>query len=133
MELDQVIVPARDDGDGYTLADMDALELTSRRKAQGAVYRKHILTMGRLIHPQTGEHIQIDQPFVDSLQRNFNAQVCDSVAVPLADSQNRHSEDPLRNLGEVIGLEQSGKNVYALMDIRRPDAAAQMGKTLLGA
>lgn len=131
--LDQVIVPALDDSEGYTLADMSALELTSRRKAQGAVYRKHILTMGRLIHPQTGENIQIDQSFVDSLKRNFDNQVCDSVAVPLADSQNRHSEDPLRNLGEVIGVEQQGKNVYALMDIRRPDAAAQMGKTLLGA
>ena len=133
MPLDQVIIPAQGASDDYELVDPATLELTSRRNVQGALYRKHILTMGTLIHPQTGERISIDQPFVDSLRRNFSNQVCDSVAVPLADAQNRHSEDPLRNLGEVVGLEQKGKNVYALMDIREPVAASKMGKTLLGA
>lgn len=133
MYLDQVIVPAPAGSEGYEAAEESAVALSSRRDVQGTVYRKHILTQGRLIHPQTGEHIQIDQPFFDSLRRNFENQVCDSVAVPLADAQNRHSEDPTRNLGEVVGLEQRGRNLYALMDIRDTGAAPKMGKTLLGA
>jgi len=122
----QVIIPASSGADGY-------VELAHSRNVQGRVFRKHILDLGTLIHPKTGEKLQLDEAFYDKLKANFDSGVCPVVQIPLADAQNRHSEDPARNLGEVVGLERDGSKVYAVMDIRDPDAAGKMGKTLLGA
>ena len=123
--MDQVIIPSPS-GDDY-------VELARTRTARGRVFRKHILSLGELIHPKTGEKLQLDEAWYDQLKANFDAGVCDIVQVPLADAQNQHSEDPLRNLGEVIGVERDGNKVYSVVDIRDSDAAAKVGKTLLGA
>jgi hypothetical protein len=56
--------------------------------------------------------------------------VADIVQVPLADAQNKHSEDPSRNLGEVVDIERDGKKVYAVIDARQD--ADKFGKTYLG-
>jgi hypothetical protein len=120
--FDQVIAPSHE-------ADWVRL---SRTKS-GTLFRKHILNKGPLIHPKTGAQIVVDDAFVARLRRNFDAKVCDIVQVPLANDQNQHSEDPLRNLGEVVGIEEEGDKVYALLDIRRSDAVSAMGKTILGA
>jgi hypothetical protein len=117
-----VIVPSN--GDGF-------VELA--RTKQGRLFRKHILNKGNLIHPTTGKPIKIDDTFVDTLKTNFTKGVCDIVQVPLADKNNAHSEDPERNLGEVIGIEDKDDKVYALIDVRKAKAADEMGKTLLGA
>lgn len=109
----------------------DYTELSRSRK--GRVFRKHILTKGDLIHPVTRQKIRIDDEFVSRLIDNFDNKVCDIVQVPLADSANRHSEDPTRNIGEVIGLEESEGKVYALIDARDDEHAPKLGKTLLGA
>ncbi len=120
MADDLVIVPS--DGDGF-------VELA--RTKQGRLFRKHILSKGDLLHPKTGETISVDDTFFDQLAKNFDAGVCPIVQVPLADSQNRHSEDPDRNLGEVIGVEAKDDKFYAIIDAR--DKADKFGKTLLGA
>lgn len=123
----QVIIPSPS-GDDY-------VELTGPRPktAQGRVFKKHLLTLGTLIHPKTGEKLVLDEPWYDRLKDNFNNGVCDIVQVPLADSQNQHSEDPSRNLGEVIDVVREGRKVYSLVDIRDPGEAGKMGKTYLGA
>jgi hypothetical protein len=128
MELGPVIIPSPAD---------DFVGLTRHRKATGAVFRKHILNLGDLIHPQTGKVLTLDEPWFDRLKSNFDAQVCPIVQLPLADSKNEHDERPDRNLGEVIDIERSGKKVYAIIDVRGnlPDgrpAAPEVGKTLLG-
>lgn len=103
------------------------------RSKQGRVFKKHILTKGELIHPVTRQHIKIDDSFVGKLIENFQNKVCDIVQVPLANDKNEHSEDPTRNIGEVIGLEQVDDKVYALIDARKEGTADALGKTLLGA
>lgn len=120
MAEDIVIVPS--DGDGF-------VELA--RTKQGRLFRKHILSKGDLLHPKTGATIHVDDTFFDTLTTNFNAGVCPIVQVPLADSQNRHSEDPDRNIGEVIGVEAADDKFFAIIDAR--DKADKVGKTLLGA
>jgi len=122
MSDDLVIVPSA--GDGYT-------ELARTRS--GRLFRKHILNKGPLLHPKTGEHINIDDKFVDTLKRNFSDNVCDIVQVPLAGDKNEHTEAPDRNIGEVIGIEEKGDKVYVLLDARDDKHADRLGKTLLGA
>jgi hypothetical protein len=103
------------------------------RTAQGKLFKKHILTEGVLIHPQTKERIPIDGKFLDTMVTNFNNGICDIVQIPLANKLNEHDESPDRNIGEVIGLEHDGDKLYAITDIRREDAQGEVGKTLLGA
>lgn len=121
MADELVIVPSS--GDGY-------VELA--RTKQGRLFRKHLLNKGKLTHPEVGE-INIDDKFVKSLKANFDAGVCPIVQVPLADANNKHSEAPDRNIGEVIGIEEKDDKIYAVLDVRDPVHAERIGKTYLGA
>lgn len=122
MGSDFAIIPAPAQSEGY-------VELARTR--QGRLLRKHILNLGPLIHPETGQTLNLDENWYGQVKRNFDAGVCDTVQVPLADSQNKHDERPDRNTGEVVGLERDGKKVYAIIDARKQ--AEDFGKTLLGA
>lgn len=122
MSEELVIVPSS--GDGF-------VELARTRS--GRLFRKHILNKGDLRHPVTGKTIKIDDTFVKTLKKNFDSGVCDIVQVPLANEKNEHSEAPDRNIGEVVGIEESGDKVFAVLDVRKAEYAEELGKTLLGA
>lgn len=122
MSDELVIVPS--DGDGY-------MELA--RTKTGRLFRKHLLNLGDLRHPVSGKTIKIDDNFVTTLKKNFNDGVCDIVQVPLAGAKNEHTEDPERNIGEVVDIEVKDKKVYAVLDIRDDRHAEKLGKTYLGA
>lgn len=121
MSDELVIVPS--DGDGY-------VELA--RTKQGRLFRKHLLSKGKLTHPAVGE-INIDDTFFKTLKKNFDSGVCPIVQVPLADADNKHTEAPDRNIGEVIGIEEKDDKLYAVLDIRDATHADKIGKTYLGA
>ena len=70
----QVIIPSPT-GDDY-------VELARQRTTKGRLFRKHILTLGALTHPKTGEHLQLGEDFYAHLKDNFNAGVCPIVQVP---------------------------------------------------
>lgn len=101
------------------------------RRVQGKLFEKHILTKGPLRHPVTGKIVNVDDEFVAKLKQNFADNVCDIVQVPLAGAQNQHTEDPDRNLGEVVDIVERDGKVYARIDARKN--ASDFGKTLLGA
>lgn len=104
------------------------------RTSQGRVFEKHILSFGDLIYPGVkGGRVHIDQQWAETLKRNFDNKVCDIVQVPVAGSNNEHTEDPFRNIGEVVGLAIRNGRIYAQIDARDEMAAARLGKTLLGA
>jgi hypothetical protein len=127
MDESQVIIPSPRGAEGY-------VELARTRNVHGTLFRKHILNLGELIHPTTGERLQLDEPWFDTVKRNFENSVCDIVQVPLANDKNMHVEGPLSNAGEVVGLEREGNKVYSLVDIRRPDVVEGLrNKTILGA
>lgn len=122
MSDELVIVPS--DGDGY-------MELA--RTKTGRLFRKHLLNKGPLRHPVNGQIIEVNDDFVNKLRQNFTDGVCDIVQVPLANSKNEHSEDPERNIGEVVDIEVKGDKVYAVIDVRDDKHADKLGKTYLGA
>jgi Mu-like prophage I protein len=125
------IVPAPGGSGTFAPVDDIPVELARTRQVQGKLFEKHILNMGDLIHPKTGEKIRIDAPFVAAMQDNFTRGTCDIVQVPLANDNNQHVESPGANLGEVVGIRQRGSKVYALIDARQD--ADKFGKTYLGA
>jgi hypothetical protein len=122
MEPEFAIVPSR---------EADYLFLS--RTQQGRLFRKHILSKGELIHPDTGQRIQVNDAFIATLKRNFDDQVCDIVQAPLADKDNKHDERPDRNIGEIVDIQTSGDKVYAMLDARDEKLAEKLGRTMLGA
>ncbi len=122
MSDDLVIVPS--DGEGF---------VQLARHKTGRLFRKHLLNKGNLRHPATGNIIKIDDDFVSKLKKNFDDGVCDIVQVPLANAKNEHTEDPERNIGEVVDIEVSDSKVYAILDVRDAKHADKLGKTYLGA
>jgi hypothetical protein len=100
----------------------------------GKVYKKHILTVGKtFVHPRTGKPLTVDEAWYARMRRNFDEGLS-IVQVPVVGADNAHTEDPLRNAGECIGLERDGDKVLAILDIRDPAVAEKIdNKTLLGA
>lgn len=119
---EMVIVPS--DGEGF---------VQLARTKQGTLFRKHLLTLGTLKHPKTGEDVVLDDTFAKKLKANFDAGYCPIVQIPLANKNNEHSEEPDRNIGEVVDIEVTDGKVYGILDVRKPEYAKEMGKTLLGA
>jgi Mu-like prophage I protein len=112
----------------------DYMELSRTKGYHGHHWRKHILNLGELTHPKTGEKLQLDDDFYSSLARNFEAGVSDIVAVPLANDDNKHVEGPLANAGEVMGITREGDKVFVDLDVRDPAVHSGLKrKTILGA
>lgn len=130
--FDSFIVPSPsnpENGEGF-------IELTPRtaRKPKSRLFKKHILNKGTLLYPGVaGGQIEIDDEFVAKIKKNFEDGACDIVQVPVADAKNSHTEDPDRNLGEVVGLEENDGKIYAIIDARDPARADRLGSTILGA
>lgn len=113
----------------------EVIELTSRKSAspKGRIFRKQILFEGSFIHPANPtKRVVVDKKFAQQLVDNFNAGACDIVQMPIVDGSNAHSEDPTRNIGEVVGLSyEPGKGVFADIDVRKH--ADDIGTTIIGA
>lgn len=126
MGHNTVIIPGTQDPDGF-------VELAKTQK--GRLFRKQILHMGKsFVHPNLpGEKITVDEKLAKALSDNFDAGYCDIVQVPIVDGANKHTEDPLRNLGQVVGVEHDDKGIYAIIDARDEGHADKLGKTLIGA
>jgi len=123
MSDDLVYVPGEDDS-----------FVALSRTASGKLFRKHILSKGTLFYPGVkGGKVDIDDAFLAKLSDNFNKKVCPIVQAPVVGDDNKHSEDPFRNIGEVIGFEVENGKGYAILDARDEKAASALGKTLLGA
>lgn len=122
-------------GDNYVAipATQDAGFVELARSQAGRLFKKQILRMDdSFVHPSAPDKkIHVDRAFAESLRKNFKAGMCDIVQIPLVDDGNRHVEDPLRNLGEVVDLSYDDNGVYVVMDVRKH--AEEVGKTLLGA
>lgn len=123
MSEDLVYVPGED----------DSFVSLSRSKS-GRLFRKHILSKGTLHYPGVrGGKVEITDEFLTKLSENFNNKICPIVQTPIVGDNNAHSEDPLRNIGEVVGLEIENGKLYSVIDARDENAAGKLGKTLIGA
>lgn len=124
--LGSVILPSTKDEEGFV-----ELAKTSR----GRLFKKQVLHMNEsFTHPNVkGAKITVDEDLAKSLVANFNKGYCDIVQVPIVDEKNHHTEDPLRNVGEVVDVKYDDKGVYAIIDARDEKHADKLGKTLIGA
>lgn len=124
MKNNFVAIPSQQGDGGF-------VELARTRK--GRLFKKQILGMNsEFSYPSApGGKIRIDKSFAETLRRNFKSGVCDIVQVPIVDDGNAHSEDPTRNIGEVVDLTYDDAGVYAVIDARKH--ADDLGETLLGA
>jgi Mu-like prophage I protein len=104
------------------------------RSQRGRLFKKQLLRYGEYAHPNvSGEKLVVDETMVDSIIANFSAKVCDIVQVPVANDSNAHVEDPFRNIGEVVDLTKEKDGLYGFIDVRKAEAAEDLGKTLIGA
>jgi hypothetical protein len=131
MGDERFIIPAPAGSATFSAVDEVPAALARQRRVTGKLFEKHILNLGPLIHPKTGDVINVDDAFVATMQDNFAKGVCDIVQLPLANDSNEHVEGPAANLGEVVGIRQRDGKVYALLDARQD--ADKFGKTYLGA
>lgn len=124
--MNERYVFAPDSGESY---------VTLSRSPSGRVVKKHILSTGTLHYPGVKDgKVEITGETLDSIVANFSNKVCDIVQFPLVTDSNAHSEDPLRNAGEVVRLQHEGDKLYAYIDVRKEEAlAAIKEKTLIGA
>lgn len=126
-DIAQVLIPAPPGSDEY-------VELSRERAYTGHRWRKHLLNLGTLVHPQTGEKLALDDQWFDRLKTNFANGVCDIVQAPLADANNKHSEKPTDNAGEVMDITRDGDKVYVDIDVRDPKVHEGLkNRTILGA
>lgn len=122
------------DGFAYLPGQDDDTFVALSRTKSGTMFRKHILSKGTLNYPGVaGGKVEIDDKFLTTLTSNFKSKVCDIVQVPVAGANNEHTEDPFRNIGEVVDLKVENGKAYAYIDARDEVAASRLGKTLLGA
>lgn len=105
------------------------LELSRTRK--GRIFKKHILSTGPLF--ANGRKIDVDEVFLSEMVANFHAGYCDIVQVPIVGKDNKHSEDPRDNIGEVVDLKVEDGKLYSFIDSRKVDASEELGNTLIGA
>jgi hypothetical protein len=104
------------------------------RTRSGRMFRKKILNFGPFKHPANpSKTVDVTPEFADRLVENFNAGYCPIVQATLVDEQNRHTEDPLRNIGEIVDVRKEKDGVYAYLDARKENVSGELGKTLLGA
>jgi hypothetical protein len=105
------------------------------RTSSGRLVRKQILKTGPLNYPGIkGGQVELTNEMFDQIVNNFDSKVCDIVQFPLADNNNAHSEDPLRNAGEVVQLKHEGDSLYAYIDVRKDEAVKGIqDKTIIGA
>lgn len=102
------------------------------RTRQGKLFRKQILRFGSFTHPANpSKRVTVDEAFADALIKNFNDGVTGVVQFPVVNDQNMHVENPLNNLGEVVGVEKDAEGVNAIIDVRK--YTEDIGKTLIGA
>lgn len=126
MSMTEQYVFTPDTGDGF---------VNLSRTKSGRLVRKEILQTGTLNYPKLkGGKLEITDDILDQIVTNFDNKVCDIVQFPIVDGNNAHTEDPMRNAGEVMKLKHEGNSLYAYIDVRKPEVIEGIeNKTVLGA
>lgn len=115
-----------------TFTELSSAITKTYKPSQGKLFAKHILKWGPFVNPNNkSENIVIDQAFADKMIQNFRDGVGDIVQVPIVNDKNQHTEDPTRNVGEVVDLFTKDDGIWAVVDARKH--IEDFGKTLIGA
>ena len=90
-------------------------------------FRKQILKKGEWYHTNAaGGKLTIDDKMLDTIVQNFNEGLIENVAVPV-----RHTQDPIKNTGEVTELKKTENGLEAIIEVRDENAADKIAKGLV--
>jgi hypothetical protein len=79
------------------------------------LWRKQILPIGSLNYE--GRKLNFTRDYLGRLAESFNARAFDTVPFQLADDQNRHTNDPERTRGEILGVELAKDGLYGTFSV----------------
>lgn len=85
-----------------------AIELGNR------LWRTQLLPLGEIDYK--GRKIKFDKEYLSGLIRAFKAKAFDLVPFQLAPDDNKHTNDPERFRGEIVGLEMTGDGLDLLLE-----------------
>ena len=82
-------------------------------------FRKQILAKSTIRYDAGGQSrtINFDDAYLKELVDNFNNGAMDQVPFQLADHANRHTDDPERTRGELVGLELTPEGLDGIFSL----------------
>ncbi len=101
------------------------------KTASGTCFKKHVANLGSVLTGKNGKRVKVDHDLFNALRASIGTA---RPSIPLVNSSNAVDERPEHNLGEVLDLSldlDTGK-IFAMLDIRDPDAVPRLGSTYLG-
>jgi hypothetical protein len=103
----------------FPFSDTPAVELGE------GLWQKQILPFGKIQLPG-GKVLDVDENYLQPVMAAFEAGAFDQISLQMADGDNKHTDDPERQRGEVSGLQMKGDGLYAT--IRTTDAGTSVVK-----
>jgi len=95
--------------------------------ASGKVYSKQIIKFGDYVDPWFPDWpMTLDSEWGDMIVANYDKGVVGRVAVPAS-----HTDDPEKNRGELIALENDGEGLVGQLDIRDPEMVDRIENNLV--
>lgn len=95
--------------------------------ARGTLYKKQIIKFGNYVDPWFPEWpMTLDSEWGDMIKDNFDNKVVGRVAVPAS-----HTDDPEKNRGELLALENTGEGLDGTLDIRDPQTVQDIENELI--
>lgn len=95
--------------------------------ATGSLYDKQIIKFGNYVDPWFPEWpMTLDSEWGDRIKTNFDNGVVGRVAVPAS-----HTDDPEKNRGELLAVENDGEGLNGTLDIRDPETVAAIENGLI--
>jgi hypothetical protein len=89
--------------------------------------RKQILRFGKWIHKNAiGGMLNVTKEYAEKIVKNFNNKAVENVYVPLG-----HTNDPLKNTGEVVELLKTKKGLDAIIKIKDKEILSKIKKGLI--
>jgi len=119
----------KDTGELHLVASFHTTKLVRLRdKPQPNIFRVQALPYGDWVHPNdTTQRLVVNERIVDSIIRNFDDHVMDSIPVPLT-----HTDDPSKNTGKVIAAIKAEDGLDLVLEIDKPEIVADIDKGLIG-
>lgn len=111
-------------------ATLTPYDLSEAEKVGRRLYRKQVLKKGTINYK--GQKIKFDDAFLTDLAASFKAGAYDQVPFVLADTENRHNEDPERFRGEITGFEVTKDGLDALVAVNKQGAKVLEDNPKLG-
>lgn len=95
--------------------------------ARGTLYKKQIIKFGNYVDPWFPEWpMTLDSEWGDMIKENFDKKVVGRVAVPAS-----HTDDPEKNRGELLAVENDGEGLNGTLDIRDPQTVQDIENELI--